>query len=107
MEDSPVKAREEDEGIIKTLGPKIPKVRKILKSEVKNNVVYHYDMKMKKVLELGEGDSFGGMNIDDLGDGGIGMRMAAILCEEDSEFLILERTNYIVSENQYLVTLIP
>ena len=98
MEDSPLKQREQETGIIKTVGPKIPKIRKILKSEVKNDVVYYYDVKMKKVLELGEGESFGGMNIDDLGDGGIGMRMAAILCEEDSEFLILERTNYIVSE---------
>ena len=82
---------------MKTQGPKIPKIRKILNSEVKNQAVFYYDVKMKKVLELGEGENFGGMNIDDLGDGGVGMRMAAILCEEDSEFLILERTSYIVS----------
>ena len=41
LEDSPVKARKEDDGIIKTKGHNIPKIRKIMKSEVKIDVVFY------------------------------------------------------------------
>lgn len=63
-------------------------------SEVKGEDVYYYDKKMRRITEIGPGEQFGGMNLN---SDNVKNRMAAILADEDSEFLILERKSYNVS----------
>lgn len=91
---SPLKTKKGPERT-KTLGKNIPKIRMLLNSEVKGEDVYYYEKKMRKIVTIGTGENFGGMN---LGTENVNPRMAAIMTEEDSEFLILERKSYIVSD---------
>jgi hypothetical protein len=77
---SPVKNRKGPQRI-KTRGKDIPKVRSLMYSEVRGLDVYYKHVKMRKIVEIEAGDSFGGMNIS---TDTIAGRMASILAVEDS-----------------------
>ena len=79
---------------VKTEGQNVPKIRALQNSVVKGEEVFFYETKMKKIVTIGPGEAFGGMNFN---SDTVYPRMAAILCDEDSEFLILERKCYNVS----------